>query len=104
MSAGAEGRGSVELPPQWTRLERRVEASAVALATWRRRALEAEEEVARLQQALDELAMEREQPSDLRDAAKRLRAENAALQSRMLQARKRVNALLRRLATLEVEP
>jgi hypothetical protein len=35
---------------------------------------------------------------------RRLRAENTALQSRMLQARKRVGALLRQVAALEVDP
>jgi hypothetical protein len=40
---------------------------------------------------------------DLREEVRRLRAENTALQSRMLQARKRVAALMKRLSALGIE-
>lgn len=104
MSFAAERAGGPELPRQWERLERVAEEVAVTVGTWRRRALEAEEEVTRLRHALEELAAEREQPGDLEEELRRLRAENAALHSRMLQGRKRVTALLRRLASLGIEP
>lgn len=106
MSAAAERRRGAELPPQWGRLERVAQEAAAALSAWRRRALEAEEEVVRLRRSLEELATARSaQPiPDLRDEVRRLRAENAALHSRMIQARKRVAALMKRLVTLGIEP
>lgn len=76
----------------------------MVVAFWKRRALESEEEVARLRRALEDVAGGGAVAGDATDEVLRLRAENAALQSRMLQARKRVDALLRRLDTLEVEP
>jgi uncharacterized membrane protein len=92
-----------ELPPAWQRLERAAEEAATALPAWRRRALEAEEEVGRLHRALDALASPRDVSEGPADELRRLRAENTALRSRMNQARKRVHVLLTRLASLEVD-
>lgn len=104
MSAGAERNGKGTLPPEWDRLEHAAEALAAEVVFWRRRTEEAEREVARLRQALEELA-DAPTPAAASDGEDviRLRAENAALQSRMLQARQRVRALLKRLAALELE-
>ncbi|HEX6926290.1 MAG TPA: hypothetical protein VF167_12795 [Longimicrobiaceae bacterium] len=104
MSVGAEGTGRAELPPEWERLERVAEAAAAEVVFWRRRTAEAEEEIARLRKALEELAaLQGDGPAGDREQIVRLKAENAALQSRMLQARKRVNALLKRLTALELD-
>jgi predicted RNase H-like nuclease (RuvC/YqgF family) len=103
MSTAAEPGKGVSLPTSWARLERAAEETAVAVAFWRRRAHEAEEEVSRLRRAFEELAAERDRPQDLDLEVRRLRAENTALQSRMLQARKRVAALLRQVSVLEVD-
>lgn len=104
MSAAADRDGRAGLPPEWDRLEHAAEALAGEVLFWRRRAEEAEGEVARLRQALEALAAAPSgtSPED-RDELVRLRAENTALQSRMLQARQRVRALLKRLAALELE-
>jgi chromosome segregation ATPase len=91
------------LPAQWERLEGAAEEASIAVAAWKRRAQSAEQEVARLRGALEELTAERDRPHDLDDEIKRLRAENALLRSRMQQARTRVSGILRRLGTLEVE-
>jgi predicted nuclease with TOPRIM domain len=104
MSVAADPPGRAELPPGWARLERVAEDAAMAVSFWKRRALEAEEEVLRLRRSLEELAATQEQPDSLEEEVRRLRAENAALQSRMLQARKRVGGLMKRLSTLELEP
>jgi hypothetical protein len=93
-----------ELPRQWERLEQLVEDSAVVTAVWRRRALEAEDEVVRLRRALEEVASMGSVPGDLREEVRRVRAENAALQSRFLEARGRVESILKRLVALGVEP
>lgn len=104
MSAVADGPGRAELPREWERLERVAEAAASEVVFWRRRTAEAEEEVARLRRALEELAAARVEGGEAEQReVVRLRAENTALQSRMLQARKRVGALLRRLSALELE-
>ena len=50
------------------------------------------------------LALSRQDTGDERREVVRLRAENTALQSRMLQARKRIGALLKRLSALEIDP
>jgi predicted nuclease with TOPRIM domain len=68
------------------------------------RAQQAEEEVERLRQSLEELAAGRSVTDDAAQQLRRLKAENAALQSRMLQARKRVAALMQRLSALGIEP
>lgn len=87
--------------PSWERLERAADEAAEALAFWHRRATEAEEEVVRLRRALEDLASGEEGPEDSGKEVRRLRAENTALRSRMLQAKKRVSALLLRLGSLE---
>lgn len=101
VSGGGERLRSPVLPDVWMQLEREVEEAATALRGWRRRALEAEEEVSKLRHALEELASGREQGAGASEEVRRLRAENAALRSRMAQARKRVTSLLGRLAALE---
>lgn len=103
MSAAASGPPPADLPPQWGRLERAVEDAAVAVGVWKRRALEAEAELARLRSDMGELARAEVSPDDLGGEVRRLRAENSLLQSRMLQARKRVSGLLGRLGALELD-
>lgn len=104
MSVGADGAGRAELPPEWERLERVAEAAAAEVVFWRRRTAEAEDEISHLRRTLEELAAAQAEGSGSnREEVVRLRAEKTALQSRMLQARKRVNALLKRLAALELE-
>lgn len=103
MSVAAEGAGRPELPREWSRLERVAETAAAEVVFWRRRTLEAEEELGRLRRALEEVATRQESADDRREVV-RLRAENTALQSRMMQARKRIGALLKRLAALEIDP
>ena len=104
MSFGADGPARVELPRHWERLERLAEEAAVVVGFWRRRAVEAEEEIARLRRALDEVAALGQVPSgDLREEIRRVRAENASLQSRLLEARVRVQNLLKRLVSLGID-
>lgn len=81
-----------------------MEEAAVAVALWRRRAVEAEEEVARLRRVLEEVAAGAGASEDAQEELRRLRAENAALRSRMQDARKRVGSLMSRLLALGVEP
>lgn len=104
MSVDADATARAELPPEWARLERIAEAAAAEVVFWRRRAAEAEDEIARLRRTLEELAQTRQgdSGSDTQEIV-RLRAENTALQSRMLQARKRVGVLLKRLSALELD-
>ncbi len=107
MSVAAEHRTQPELPASWDRLERAAREAAAGLAAWRRRALDAEEEVARLRRALEELASHGRNHSMISPAGeaaeelRRLRAENLALRTRMAQARRRVASLLKRIAALE---
>ena len=111
-------RGGGHLPAEWLRLERAAEEAALALGRWTRRGREAEDEVERLRAALEDLAGNRpaDVPStsrtleplaspdpELMQEIRRLKAENAALRSRMLQARKRLSGLMQRLAALELE-
>jgi len=103
MSVGADGAGRPELPREWERLERVAETAAAEVVFWRRRTVEAEDEVGRLRRALEQVATRGDEGDDRREVV-RLRAELTALQSRMLQARKRIGALLKRLAALEIEP
>jgi predicted RNase H-like nuclease (RuvC/YqgF family) len=103
VSAVAESGGGA-LPPEWGRLERSGEAAALRLKEWVRRARESEQELERLRLSLEELAAERSGSGDLEQEVRRLKAENAALHSRMLQARKRVETLLQRLSALGIEP
>jgi hypothetical protein len=102
MSIGAEGPGGT-LPAEWSRLERSAEETALLLRRWVRRAREAEEEVERLRGSLEEVAGPGPDSEDLLHEVRRLRAENAALHSRMLQARKRLSGLMQRLAALEID-
>lgn len=103
-SAAADRAKRAELPAHWDRLERAAEDAAMAVSFWKRRAVEAEEELGRMRQSLERLAKaEGTDPADLREEVKRLRAENTALHSRMQQARKRVQALLKRVMSLEAE-
>ena len=88
--------------PAWERLERASRAAAASLDEWRRRAREAEAEVARLRTELEELTTLGPLPSaEAADELRRLRAENAVLVSRTAEARKRIGGLLARLALLE---
>jgi hypothetical protein len=102
VSAAGKRRGDV-FPPEWQRLERSAEEASSLLRQWIGRAREAEEEVERLRLSLEEVA-ERSTSEDAAQQLRRLKAENAALHSRMLQARNRVAGLMQRLAALEVEP
>jgi hypothetical protein len=108
VSFAGERAPRTELPRQWERLERLVEEAAVGLGYWRRRALESEDEVARLRrlrEALEELASAAQPvPGDLKAEVRRVRAENAALHSRLAEARARVETVLKRLVALGVEP
>lgn len=99
MSAAGRGTADPGLPAGWERLERAAQDASVAVVAWKRRAAEAEDEVARLQRSLEALAAG-EAGDDVRDELRRLRAENAVLHSRVAQARKRIGALLKRMDTL----
>lgn len=99
-SAPAEGPS-----PGWERLENAARGAATALGEWRRRALEAEHEVQRLRNELEQLTALGSLPSDeAADELRRLRAENAVLTSRAAEARQRVSGLLARLSVLENRP
>ncbi|MEX2569940.1 MAG: hypothetical protein WD737_01445 [Gemmatimonadota bacterium] len=104
MSGGADlSQGG--LPPEWTRLERSAEGLSQVVDRWTRRVQEAEDEVVRLRRSLEDVANENAgaESDDLAEELRRLKAENAALQSRMLQARKKVAGLMQRLSALEVD-
>jgi chromosome segregation ATPase len=103
MSTVAEQPIHPDLPRSWGRLEKVAEEASLALSYWKRRAEEAEDEVNRLRQSLEGLANGRDEPGSVEEELGRLRAENAALHSRMLQARTRVNTLLKRLISLGIE-
>lgn len=97
-------RGTENFPPEWARLERAAEEAISLLTRWMNRAREAEEEVERLRRALEELAADRSGvDASTVEEVKRLKAENAALRSRMSQARNRVASLMQRLSALEVD-
>jgi hypothetical protein len=85
--------------PEWERLERAAHAAAAAVAVWRRRAAEAEAEVARLRRELELVGAAH--AGDAGDELRRLRAENALLSSRTGEARKRIRALMAKLSMLE---
>lgn len=97
--------GAADLPPPelpgWERLERAAGRAAAGVERWRRRALEAEAEVARLRAVLDGVARGEGDAAGAGEEIGRLRAENAVLLSRMAEARTRVSTLLSRLAVLE---
>jgi len=91
-------------PPEasgWERLEEAAARAAASLAGWRRRALEAEAEVARLRSALESVAHGAAGEAGGEGEGVALRAENAVLQSRIGEARTRVRGLIARLAVLE---
>jgi hypothetical protein len=88
--------------PKLTLLERRVGEAVAALALWRGRAALAEEEAGRLRAELDRAADSEPEPETTAEL-KRLRAENAALKSRLAQAHRRVGLLLDWLGALEAE-
>jgi phage shock protein A len=95
VSADADRSSHADALPGWERLERAAEAAVSALDTWRGRALEAEAEVVRLRTALEEAVADfPASGSDARDQLRRLRAENAALRSRMSQVHRRISAML----------
>jgi predicted nucleic acid-binding Zn-ribbon protein len=101
----AARKGTENFPAEWARLDRATHEAVSLLGRLVQRAREAEAEVERLRQSLEALAGERSASSgDTVQEVRRLRAENAALHSRMLQARKRISALMQRLAALDVEP
>jgi hypothetical protein len=95
-SGGADGAA-----PGWERLERAARTAVGALAEWRRRASVAEAEVVRLRAELEALTAAPGEGGDAGEEARRLRAQNALLTSRAAEARRRVTALLARLAVLE---
>lgn len=102
MSGAAEAAEPPAEPTPWARLDRAARSAARAVAEWRRRALEAEAEVARLRRELERVGSAA--PASADDAAeelRRLRAENAVLSSRTDEARKRIRGLLTKLALLE---
>ena len=104
MSFAGERVARTELPRQWERLERLVDDAAVGIGYWRRRAMEAEDEIGRLRDALEEVASAAEpEAGDLKAELRRVRAENAALLSRLAEARGRVQAVLKRLVALGVD-
>ncbi|HYH83465.1 MAG TPA: hypothetical protein VEX86_26960 [Longimicrobium sp.] len=99
---GAADDDGVDAAAGWERLDRAASAAASALEEWRRRAREAENEVTRLRQELEELTTLGPLPSaEAGDELRRLRAENAVLSSRTAEARKRIGGLLARLSVLE---
>ena len=106
MSAVADPTPPAPPPPQelpkLARLERRVGEAVAALTLWRNRARAAEQEAARLRAVLDELAGTEFAPEPAAEL-KKLRAENAALKSRLTQAHRRVGLLLDWLGALEAK-
>lgn len=101
MFGGADEPPVAEAPAGWERLDLAVRRATSMLAEWRRRALDAEDEVNRLRQALEAVAQRAESGGTPDDEAVRLAAENALLRSRTEEARRRVSSLLARLTTLE---
>jgi uncharacterized membrane protein len=94
VSDDAELRELPQPGATWDRLELASERARAALTIWRARALEAEAEVERLRRELEILAADPSTPTHRGDVVRRLRAENAALRSRLAQARRRVGTLL----------
>jgi predicted nuclease with TOPRIM domain len=104
VSSAGKGSNGGPIPASLDRLERAARDASIVVASWKRRALEAEDEVTRLRQSLEELASGGGMSEDTREEVRRLRAENSALHSRVVQARKRAVALLKRLDTLGLMP
>ena len=104
MASAAADQTLHDLPPGWERLGDAVDETLGALAQWRRRALDAEGEVARLREAMNDLLKGSADGDGASvEEVQRLRAENALYLSRIMEARKRVSALLERVAALEEE-
>lgn len=107
MASAAADHSAPDLPPGWNRLGNAVDQTLTSLAQWRRRALDAEGEVERLREAMNDLLKANPDRPEGDGAAveevQRLRAENALYLSRIMEARKRVSALLARVAALEEE-
>lgn len=103
MSAADRRPEGADLPQSWERLERAAGAAARVISTWKRRAVAAEAEVVRLRGALEDLAEANAASGDDREEVRRLRAENAALRSRIGEARTRIGAVLKRLASLGLD-
>lgn len=101
MFGGADERSAADAPAGWERLDLAVRRATAALVEWRRRALDAEDEVHRLRQALEAVTQRAEGDGTPEGDAVRLAAENALLRSRTDEARRRVSSLLARLTTLE---
>jgi FtsZ-binding cell division protein ZapB len=101
MSDVVEETAAVALPPAWARLEAAVEESVATIELYRRRAEEAEREVTRLREALESSLAEPFAPGDAARRMRRLQAENTALRSRMAQAQRRIEGLLRWTDALE---
>ena len=105
MSGAADVIGAAPEPssaqPGWLRLERAVYDASAVMVEWRRRALEAEAEVARLRGELEAVAAPGGEAGADSAEARRLRAENALLTSRADEARTRIRGLLAKLAILE---
>lgn len=108
MSTGAEAARRPDLSRRWERLEQAAEEALLAVGYWKRRTAETEDEVARLRRTLESLSAHGDGADDGTDDGggelRRLRAENAALRSRMQEARKRVQLLAKRLSSLGLEP
>jgi phosphoglycolate phosphatase-like HAD superfamily hydrolase len=106
--SGAADRPGAPLPPAWERLEHGADEAIAALEAWRARAEQAEAEVTRLRGALEnairDIAADVPDPREARDQLRRLRAENAALRSRIAQANRRLRVMLDWTDALEPEP
>jgi uncharacterized membrane protein len=100
-TAGRPGIAAPELPAEWERLERAAARAAESLSHWRARALQAENEVVQLRDALEAVAMPVDPEIGASEQLRHLRAENAALRSRAAQAHRRVLLLLRWLGSVE---
>lgn len=100
MFGGADEPPAADAPAGWERLDLAVRRATAAVVEWRQRALDAEEEVNRLRQALEAVTQRAEEGTPTGDAV-RLAAENALLRSRTDEARRRVTSLLARLTTME---
>lgn len=85
----------------WQRLQRATATAIAAAAEWRERALAAEAEIVRLRRVLEEVGSATADGGDPEEERRRLRAENAVLLSRTMEARKRIRGVLDRLSVLE---
>lgn len=104
MSGAVDQGSSAESPPGWERLDAAAELALLALESWQARVREAEAEVVQLRDALEAAIDAGPVEADAREQMRRLRAENAALRSRMSQAQRRISALLGWTDALAEEP